>query len=94
MWWTMKGMIRVAPALAEWTKREGKRYFMTMQVHDEIVFDFPKGRGLRPWMTNLPKIKEIKRLLELGGDDLSVPTPVGIEYHPMTWNEGMTIQAV
>jgi DNA polymerase I-like protein with 3'-5' exonuclease and polymerase domains len=95
MWWMMKAMIRCNEYLSELnatiedTKRDG--YFMAMQVHDELVFDFPKGRGDKPWLTNLPKIKRIKRLMEKSGDDLGLPTPVSCEYHSDNWSEGIAV---
>jgi|SRR6185369_14107526 len=91
MWWTMKAMIRCAPILEEWTRKDPRGYYITLQVHDEMVFDFPRGRGLRPWMTNLGRIKEIAKTMELGGADFGIPTPVGIEYHANNWGEGMTL---
>lgn len=68
-------------------------YFLVMQVHDELVFDFPKGTGPEPWKTNLPKIRALQALMEQCGDDFvpRVPTPVDIEYNPDNWSEGITI---
>jgi DNA polymerase I-like protein with 3'-5' exonuclease and polymerase domains len=67
-------------------------YYMVMQVHDELVFDFPKGTGKEPWQTNLPLIKTIKGLMEQGGTDIGIPTPVSCEYHPVSWDVGLTIK--
>lgn len=90
MWWTCKAMIRCSPFLQSISTRR-RPYFIVLQVHDEMVFDFPKGEGTEPWKTNLKYIKECVRLMELGGDDISIPTPVSCEYHPETWSEGISI---
>lgn len=91
MWWTARGMVRCQERLDEWEDKEGFDGFMTMQVHDELVFDMPKGRGSRPWIRNLDKVKELAHSMSLGGDDFGIPTPVGIEYHAETWSEGITL---
>jgi DNA polymerase-1 len=77
MWWMMKAMIRCQ----EYLDSLGGDYRMIMQVHDELVFDFPKGTGL-------PKVRKIRRLMEMGGDDIGVPTPVKVTYHESNWGEG------
>jgi hypothetical protein len=64
---------------------------MPMKIHDELVFDFPRGKGEKPWLTNLPKMRCIARLMSQGGEGVGVPTPVGIEYNAENWSEGITI---
>ncbi len=68
-------------------------YFMVMQVHDEIVLDFPAGRGSEPWKKNLPLIRKIQRLMASIGDDLvpRIKLPFGCEYHSTTWAVGKTL---
>ena len=97
MWWMMKAMIRCQEYLNEISAKEfhGKpyranrhAYAMVMQVHDEIVFDFPKGRHPK---SNLPKIRKIAKLMEEGGNDIGVPTPVSITYHADNWSEGVEV---
>ena len=58
---------------------------MVMQVHDELVFDFPKS--VRKSNSNINLITTIQKLMEQGGDDLGIPTPVSIEYHPSNWSK-------
>ena len=91
MWWMMKAMIRCQEYLDELNRKNNQGYYMVMQVHDELVFDFPKGKGKQPWRTNLPKIRKIKRLMEMGGDDIGIPTPVSVQYHPDNWSEGVEV---
>lgn len=70
-----------------------KGYRIVLQVHDEIVFDFPKRADPTedPANSNLSLVMELKRLMELGGDDFDIPTPVGVEYHSDNWSEGVTL---
>jgi DNA polymerase I-like protein with 3'-5' exonuclease and polymerase domains len=91
MQWMKSAMIRCQERLDEWERRERFLAWMTMQIHDELVFDFPAGRGSRPWMTNLPRVEQLAALMANGGDDIGVPTPVGIEYHQFNWAEGVTL---
>jgi len=67
-------------------------YHIVLEVHDELVFDFPAGTGPEPWKTNLPVALECKRLMEKGGEDIGVPTPVSLKYHPKNWAEGKAVK--
>lgn len=60
---------------------------IVMQVHDELVFDFPAGKGPKPYLTNLPKIRAIRRLMEQSGEDIGIPLRVAVSYHPSNWSE-------
>jgi DNA polymerase I-like protein with 3'-5' exonuclease and polymerase domains len=97
MWWTMMAMIRCQDYLDTLNKpitprlRTHLGYHMTIQCHDELVFDFPRGDGPEPWKTNLPKIRHIQGIMERCGADIGVPTPVGLEYHESSWAEGVTL---
>jgi hypothetical protein len=79
MWWTMMAMIRCQDYLDTLNKPIAPRlrthlgYHMTIQCHDELVFDFPKGSGSKPWKTNLPKIRRIQGIMERCGTDIGVP---------------------
>jgi DNA polymerase I-like protein with 3'-5' exonuclease and polymerase domains len=88
MWWMMKAMIRCQLYLDGLNCLNLEHsYFMVMQVHDEIVFDFPFHKR----MGNLPKIREIAAIMAKGGDDIEIPTPVSIEYHKHNWSEGVSV---
>jgi hypothetical protein len=97
MWWTMMAMIRCQDYLDTLNKpisshlRTHLGYHMTIQCHDELVFDFPRGTGPEPWKTNLPKIRRIQGIMERCGADIGVLTPVGTEYHESSWAEGVTL---
>lgn len=98
MWWTQSAMLRCQPVLEDWNKRLGgpprAGYHMIMQVHDELVFDFPRAADPRanPKGSNLWRAREIAAVMAKGGSNfvITVPTPVNIEYHPDTWSEGIT----
>ena len=82
MWLTTKAMVRCQEYLDELNETAGRiDYGMVMQVHDELVFDFPLRGG-----RSMPKIRKLARLMAQGGDEIGVPTPVSIEYHPDDWS--------
>lgn len=85
-WWMMKAMIRCQEYL---DTLDG--YYMVMQVHDELVFDFPKCEAKDGKGKNERIIRKIQKLMEKGGEDIGVPTPVSIEYHSKTWSEGVEV---
>lgn len=60
---------------------QGKHY-ITINLHDELVLDFPKGKTP---MENLYKIKHIEKLMAKSGDDIGVPLRVSSSYHPVCW---------
>lgn len=55
-------------------------HFINMQIHDEMVFDFPKGGK-----ANYNKVLKLKALMERSGDDIGIPLKVSIGYHPDNW---------
>ena len=106
MWWMMKAMIRCDEFLSQINQSdtllrsyigdavdrlESREYRIVLQVHDELVFEMPKGIGDEPWKTNLPIVNELRALMRNGGDDIGVPTPVGCEYHADNWAEGKSV---
>lgn len=106
MWWMMRAMTRVYEFLQQLNRSRkilrqivkratwdgvGADYGIVMQVHDELVFDFPKGEGSEPWRTNLPIIERIQGLMRQGGEDIGIPTPVGRKYHADNWSKGLSV---
>jgi DNA polymerase I-like protein with 3'-5' exonuclease and polymerase domains len=99
MEWMQMAMIRCDEQLGRWRRDDGFDGYMVMQVHDELVFDFPQsirtvrapGGKLRTEYGNLGRIKTIQRLMEQGGEDIGVPTPVSCECHAETWAEGVSL---
>ncbi len=85
-WIMMRAMIEIQ----KYFDQEGlDDYRMVMNVHDELVFDFPfvADRG------NLPIVQNIQRIMERLGEDLipQVRLTVGIDYHETNWGEGVAI---
>lgn len=81
-------MCRMMTICADYLRELGEDYFLIIQVHDEIVLDFPLVKDYG----NLPKVRELKRRLDLMGEDLvpRVPLSMGIEYHAKSWAESKT----
>lgn len=88
MWVTMRAMILVQEFLDEYNrgKQDKDKVYLILQVHDEIVLDFPykEDKG------NLPVVFEICDIISRIGNDLvpSMPLPFGVEKHPLTWADG------
>ncbi len=93
-------MIRCQMQLDQWNKNLNKddRFYMVAQIHDELVFDFPKSKtdpredtakGYGP--SNRWRIEIMRKLMEEGGNDINIPTPVSVEFHPESWSKGYTL---
>lgn len=82
-------LVRCARKLAEW-REDGFDGHMALEIHDEIIFDFPKGPE---WDSNLWRTHELREIMEQSGKDLvkPIPTPVKVEYHARTWAEGVAV---
>lgn len=55
---------------------------IVLQIHDELVFQFPKGKTPHE---NLPKVLILKELMEESGRDIGIPLKVDYSYHPYNW---------
>lgn len=86
-WIMMRAMVKVHAYL----KTCGDDYRIALQVHDELVLDFPAGRGKEPWKTNLPKIRRIQSLMTECGDDVGIPLRTSREYHSKNWGTGVSV---
>lgn len=64
-------------------------YFMIIQVHDELVFDFP----YRPDHGNLPIIQHIRCIMESKGERIGVPLTCGLDYitEDSNWSAGVSL---
>jgi len=76
-WVIMKAMLDIDKYL-----KSMPDHHMIMQVHDELVFDFPKE-------TNETVINTIKDIMEDKGRDIGIPLTVGIDRHPNNWSESL-----
>jgi DNA polymerase I-like protein with 3'-5' exonuclease and polymerase domains len=116
MQWMNKAMIRCSDKLREWNRSTGFTGRICMQIHDELVFDFPKSHthpreDLDPAKksklvfyrkseageiyldnrSNLFYIRQLQSLMEQGGQDIGIPTPVSCSYHEDNWEEGLDL---
>jgi len=90
-WVVMRAMIEVQKLLDHWNRLDpDAEYAMVMNIHDELVFDFPirikKGKDL-----NLPKVRAIRRKMESIGKDINVPLTCGLDRHDNNWSEGVSL---
>lgn len=89
-WCMARAMVRVDDYLKELNEKTGPNsHFISIQIHDEIVLDFPKGK--RP-DSNLPKILHVQKLMEKSGDDVGVPLRVSYSHHPDNWQEEVKVE--
>ena len=106
MWWTCVGMVECQKQLDAWREEDGFDGHIALQVHDELVFDFPlsvsppeidwerqkKAKLFRlRGESNLWRARALQRIMEGAGDRINVPTPCGLEYHRSNWGEGVTL---
>jgi len=89
MQWMCKAMVRCQAYIDNLNAtRKPERYiYIVLQVHDELVFDLPKDKPNR----NKQIVDNLRKLMEQGGDDIGIPTPVNIEYHPNNWGESVSL---
>lgn len=85
-WIMMRAMIKVREYLDSLPG-----YYIAMNVHDEMVFDFPKGQGKEPWKANLPIIKKIQKLMQSCGDAVGIPLTTSREYHETNWGSSLSV---
>lgn len=76
MWITRRAMVRCQEFLWSKPALDGK---MIAQIHDEMIFDFPKGVGCKA-------IDMLKHLMIQGGIDVGVPLDATVHYHPVCWS--------
>ena len=88
MWWMMMSMVKCQAYLDDFNRRRDKSQwgYIVMQVHDELVFDFPRKEN----KANLGIIRDLRDLMSSSGDGIGIPTPVGVEYHGHDWSTGET----
>lgn len=100
MEWMQTAMTRCDAQLEEWRAdaADGFDGHLILQVHDELVFDFPQskrevrvGGKAKVLYGNLKRVRRIQQLMEQGGEDIGVPTPTSCEYHAVSWAEGVSL---
>jgi len=102
MQWMRSGMIKCQDQLDAWHDESGFDGRIAMQVHDELVFDFPAGK-MSPvdemnkkskfrLGSNLWRVRALRDIMQTCGDDIGIPTPVALEWHPKNWAKGVKIK--
>lgn len=83
-WVMMRAMIKVKVYLDAIENFDGH---IIMNVHDELVLDFPKkeNRG------NLPIVNKVRTIMESIGKCVGVPLTCGVDFHPETWAKGLAL---
>jgi len=104
---TAAAMIVCQRQLDVWNRecRIPNHYRMSLQVHDELFFDFPREADPKknPRRSNLGRVRILQRLMEDCGKDIvckrvatdgkivELPTPVSVDYHPDNWSKGIAV---
>ncbi len=86
-WCKNKALVRCSAQLAAW-RADGFDAHMALEIHDEILFDFPRGATPE---ANRERAMVLRRLMEESGDDIGLPTPVSVEYHNASWAAGLAV---
>lgn len=89
-WCKNTALVRCSAQCAGW-REDGFDAHIALEVHDEILFDFPRGACMEE---NLGRALVLKGLMEEAGDNLipRIPTPVSVEYHTESWAEGVAVK--
>ena len=62
--------------------------YLTLQVHDELVFDFPQEKFEGQ---HIPALRQIVSLMEQAGEDIDMITPVDVEVTHTNWAETKSV---
>lgn len=81
-WVMMRAMIEVQKYLDALPD-----HFMILNVHDEIVFDFP----VLSQKINQKKVRKIRGIMESVGKGIGIPLTCEITFHPENWAEGTLV---
>lgn len=101
MWCMCRAMVRCNDYLRQWNREQRaagrlraheQDAFITMQVHDEMVFDLPaRARGPNGKPGNYNTVMQLKRLMEQSGDDIGIPLKAKPDYHPENWAKATAV---
>lgn len=88
-WCKNTALVRCADQCARW-RAEGFDAHVALEVHDELLFDFPRGATVEE---NLPRAMSLRRVMEQAGENLvpRIPTPVSVEYITESWANGVVV---
>lgn len=88
-WAKNTALVRCAEQCRVW-RSEGFDAWVALEVHDSILFDFPRGATVEE---NLWRARVLQGMMEQAGQDLvpAIPTPVKVEYITTSWAEGVAV---
>ncbi len=84
MWCMCRAMVRCSEQIQQWPD-----HYLMLQVHDEMVFDFPKGGK-----ANYNKVLRLRQLMEQSGDDIGIPLKVSVTYHDDNWGTEAKLEGI
>lgn len=90
MWCTRGAMPLCHDQLLVWERETGQDHYITLQVHDEIVFDLPRI-GDTGQYGNIDKVRVLARLMTSMGDRIGVPLEVSASYIPEDWSKCLAV---
>lgn len=90
-WWMTLATIAVHDVLTEWNQKTNSDACIIIQVHDELVLDFPEERFENEHSSIIERIRQV---MQQCGDRIGVPTPVVIERHRVSWKSGEIIPSL
>lgn len=87
-WVIFRAMIKVQEYLdrINFGKPSELHWRMVMQVHDELVIDFPLRKGFQV------HLRKIRSIMESCGDCIGVPLKVGCDLHLDNWSQGESLK--
>jgi DNA polymerase I-like protein with 3'-5' exonuclease and polymerase domains len=74
-------MVACEKLIADWRSRLGKRVYLVLSIHDEIVFEC-KASHLEHWM-----IRSIKTTMEDHSGNFNIPTTCGVDLTYGNWTQ-------
>jgi DNA polymerase I-like protein with 3'-5' exonuclease and polymerase domains len=86
--WMGNAMVNCGEIINRWRRKDKYHVYTIIQVHDELVFDFPQEKIAG---THKPRIEDLRHAMEKCGDRINVPTPVNVERHDESWAVGVAI---
>lgn len=99
MWCMGRAMVRCNDYLRQYNAAEraagrlkGQGAFITMQIHDEMVFDLPaRAAGPNGKPGNYNTVMKLRSLMEESGNDIGIPLKAKADFHPVTWAKGLAV---
>ena len=89
-WCLARAMVRIQDYLNQLNKKDNLKRFITLQIHDEVVLDLPKGKTSK---ANLPVALKVQEIMCRSGNDIGIPLRANYSYHPNNFKEEEEVTA-